>query len=275
MEDAVDVRFGPEGELPTEFYAVYDGHGGTEAVSFVKRWLPEAIRSRGGFGDLENLDEVLKEAFTVTDEELLQQLRSQKGLAAQNTGSQGTYVLSSGCVGCAAIVRGGRITVANLGDCRAVLCNNGEIAPLTLDHRTEVNEAERVRLGKLGVEGSSDGYLHGRLGVSRAFGDWAWDAEEKCRGLVCEPEIFRAEVVDDTEFLLLACDGIFEEITSKEAGQIVRRRLRAGYDSKAAAETLVKHAVKRKSPDNVSVIVVLFKRPPKVERSIQVGDTPL
>ena len=25
---------------------------------------------------------------------------------------------------------------------------------------------------------SSDGYVHGRIGVSRAFGDWAWDAEE-------------------------------------------------------------------------------------------------
>merc|ERR1719414_2064330 len=148
MEDAVDVLFGPEGELQTEFYAVYDGHGGTEAVNFVKRWLPEAIRSRGGFGDLENLDEVLKEAFTVTDEELLQQLHSQKGLAAQNTGSQGTYVLSSGCVGCVAIVRGGRITVANLGDCRAVICSEGKFLPLTVDHQaiSEVNEAERERL---------------------------------------------------------------------------------------------------------------------------------
>merc|ERR1712196_518268 len=52
---------------------------------------------------------------------------------------------------------------------------------LTLDHSAETNEAERDWLKALGVEVGSDGYLHG---VSRAFGDWAWDAEEKCHDLL-------------------------------------------------------------------------------------------
>jgi len=133
---------------------------------------------------------------------------------------------------------------------------------LTVDHRPQDNDGERDRLEGLGVEVSSDGYLHGRIGVSRAFGDWAWDAGEKCKGLLCRPDVVTTEITSDTEFLLLACDGVFEKMTTREAGQIVRRRLRAGGDAQAAAETLVKHAVKRKGSDNMSAIVVLFKRPP-------------
>lgn len=253
-----------DGTIASEFYAVYDGHSGTEAVKYVKRQLPGTISGREGFGDPSRLGEVLQEAFTLTDEELLKHLQSQRRSLTQNMSPEGsgTYVLSSGCVGCVAIVRGNEVTVANLGDCRALMCSQGEITPLTIDHRAEVNEGERERLKELGVEVSSDGYLHGRIGVSRAFGDWAWDAEEKCRGLLCKPEISKAEVTDDTEFLLLACDGVFEKMTTKEAGQIVRRRLRTSGDAKAAAEALVKHAVKRNGSDNVSAVVVLFKSPP-------------
>jgi serine/threonine protein phosphatase PrpC len=131
-----------------------------------------------------------------------------------------------------------------------------------VDHRPEGNPAECARLAAAGVELSSDGYLHGRIGVSRAFGDWAWDEKEKCRGLLCLPEIFTAEVTSETEFLLLGCDGIFERMTTREAGQIVRRRLRTVGDAKDAASELVKHAHKRNGSDNLSALVVLFKRPP-------------
>lgn len=260
MEDAVDAIANLNGNLNSEFYAVYDGHSGTEAVQFVRRRLPAVISSHPGFGDAEQLDEALRDAFTSTDEELLQHLQAQGQSPTQKNGS--SYVLSSGCVGCVAIVRGGRITVANLGDCRAVTCTAGDIVALTVDHRPEVNEGERDRLKDLGVEVSTDGYLHGRIGVSRAFGDWAWDAEEKCRGLLCKPEVTSAEVNADTEFLLLACDGVFEKMTTKEAGQIVRRKLRTSGDAKAAAEAIVQHAVKRNGSDNVSAMVVLFKKPP-------------
>uniref|UniRef100_A0A7S4VM37 PPM-type phosphatase domain-containing protein n=2 Tax=Alexandrium monilatum TaxID=311494 RepID=A0A7S4VM37_9DINO len=262
MEDAVDSIAQLEGAVPSEFYAVYDGHGGTEAVQFVKRRLPTTISSHDGFNDPSRIDEVLQEAFTHTDEELLKHLQCQRRAMGRSHGSEGTYVLSSGCVGCIAIVRGADVIVANLGDCRALMCCKGDMKPLTVDHRPDENDGERERLQGLGVEVSNDGYLHGCIGVSRAFGDWAWDAEEKCRGLIGKPEVSRAEVTDDTEFLLLGCDGVFEKITSKEAGQIVRRRLRTTGDAKAAAEGLVRHAVKRGGSDNVSAVVVLFKRPP-------------
>jgi len=141
------------------------------------------------------------------------------------------------------------------------MCSAGEMLTLTVDHRPEGNDEERERLQNLGIEVSSDGYVHGRIGVSRAFGDWAWDAGEKCKGLLCQPDVSAFEITSDAEFLLLACDGVFEKMTNREAGQIVRRRLRTTGDPKDAAEALVKNASKRNGSDNLSAVIVLFQRP--------------
>jgi len=135
---------------------------------------------------------------------------------------------------------------------------------LTVDHHPINNEEDAARLKSLGVSVSRDGtdaYLHGRLGVPRAFGDWAWHMKEKCLGLSSTPDIYEAEVTDDTEFMLLACDGIFEKMSSKEAGQIVRRNLRRTRNAKEAAEALVKNASKMEGTDNLSAIVVIFTLP--------------
>merc|ERR1712136_124076 len=140
------------------------------------------------------------------------------------------------------------------GDCRGILCNDGKPVALTEDQSPE----------GIGVEVSSDGYLHGRIAVSRAFGDWCWERGEKCMGIICQPEFTQAEVTEETEFLLLACDGIFEKMDSNESVRIVRRRLRATGDAKAAAEALVQDAIVRTGSDNLSAVVVLFKRPAAV-----------
>merc|ERR1719498_1567018 len=137
---------------------------------------------------------------------------------------------------------------------------------LTEDHSPQT-ETERRRLEKLGVEVSSDGYLHGRICVSRAFGDWAWDAEDKCPGVICEPEVQKVPLTENSEFLLLACDGIFEKLSSKEAAQVVRRKLRATGCPKAASEALVKDAHISGSQDNLTAVVILFKLPPKVSET--------
>jgi len=283
MEDAVDIILRMDDSAQeTEFYGVYDGHGGTQAVEFVKQKLPNIIRGHSCFTDEHSMEKVLSESFDTMDQELIDNLLNTPDSSASNCetgempamsrvtsikqiaggkGDEETFTLSSGCVVCLALVRSSQIHIANLGDCRAVVCQGGEMQALTVDHRGDVG-SERERLQKLGVEVSSDGYLHGRIGISRAFGDWAWESEEKCKGLICNPDVTQTEITAETEFLLLACDGIFEHMTSKEAGQIVRRRLRATGDAKAAAEALVKSAGKNGS-DNLSAIVVLFKPPPE------------
>lgn len=272
MEDAVDCRPQLDGNLPTEFYAVYDGHSGQEAVAFIKRRLPSILCAHEAFGEPTRIKEVLRDVFISVDEELLDSLRQRdlpplKDAEDDNARTGVNYLLSAGCVACVTVVRGNFISIANLGDCRAVLCRDGDMVPLTEDHHPLENPVEVERLRDLGVEVSGDGYLHSRIAVSRAFGDWAWYAREKCLGLTCVPDVYEAEVTEDTEFMLLACDGIFEKMTTKEAGQIVRRSLRRTRDAKEAAEALVKNAIKMNGTDNLSAIVVVFKLPPGADSS--------
>eukprot|EP00811_Abedinium_folium_P000298 NODE_10272_length_1364_cov_7.151172.p1 GENE.NODE_10272_length_1364_cov_7.151172~~NODE_10272_length_1364_cov_7.151172.p1 ORF type:complete len:333 (+),score=74.01 NODE_10272_length_1364_cov_7.151172:119-1000(+) len=272
MEDAVDVlyRDGVSGGAPPlELYCVYDGHNGTETVEFVRRQLPRALEQRAGLGVPGGVArarvEELVEAFWDVDKQLIAQFQ-------QNVPPHATHrvheplingcVLSSGCVACLAAIEGNAIRIVHLGDCRALICEGGDIRQLTSDHNPEGNELERQRLRELGVHVSTDGYIHGRIGVSRAFGNWEWCAQEKCRGVICRPDVIEAEVTPDTEFLVLACDGIFEKMTAMEVGQIVRRRLRATGSAREAAEALVKHATKRCCTDNITALVVFFRQPP-------------
>jgi serine/threonine protein phosphatase PrpC len=275
-------------------YAVYDGHGGVAAVDFIKDRLPDLIRRHVLYDDSKQMATVLRETFENTEVELLEHLRGHHRPLQERTspasreaarpgsaklaacspgeeaslpsGGESVGKLSPGCVACVTVVRENTIHVANLGDCRAILCCHGDAVELTKDHRPDVNEGERERLQQLGITVSSDGYIHGRISMSRAFGDWVWDAEEKCRGLLCTPETTEAEVTDDVEFLLVACDGIFEKMSSKEAMRTVRRKLRTtGGDAKAAAESLVKFAQALNGSDNLSAVVVVFKVPPPID----------
>lgn len=117
----------------------------------------------------------------------------------------------------------------------------------------------------MGVEVSCDGYIHSKLEVCRAWGDFG--SQGKLPGLIAEPEVFEKTVTDITEFLVLACDGVFEKLSWEEVGRIARRKLRSGGDPKAAAEAIITMAVKAGTSDNVSCTVVLFKAPPQIERS--------
>jgi len=61
--------------------------------------------------------------------------------------------------------------------------------------------------------------LPGRLSVSRTFGDCLAKMEKyggnpKC--IVAEPEIHVVKITDETDFILIGSDGIFDKITTEE-----------------------------------------------------------
>jgi len=259
MEDAIDAQSRLEKcKIPTEFYAVYDGHSGQEAVKYVKRRLFSVICDHEGINNESRTAEVLRDAIKTTDEELCR-------LFDENPPAQGkigNYVLSSGVVACVCLLRGETLYVANVGDCRAVLCVDGEMKQLTKDHRADdENPEEKQRLDDLGVEVTCDGYVNGKVAVSRAFGDYAFFAKEKCKGLIVDPEIFTIEIESGTEFLILGCDGIFERLSSTEVGKTARRSLRSDTSPQQAAKKIVELAKKTDCQDNLSAVVVSIHPP--------------
>jgi protein phosphatase 2C family protein 2/3 len=82
---------------------------------------------------------------------------------------------------------------------------------------------------------------------------------QEVNALVAEPEVLHEVFMDaEDEFVVLACDGVWDVMTPDNVVQFVRRRLLQHGDPQQAAEELVAKAVDLHSIDNVSAIVVRF-----------------
>ncbi|CAK8996656.1 Probable protein phosphatase 2C 2 (AtPP2C02) (Protein phosphatase AP2C2) [Durusdinium trenchii] len=109
MEDAVDVQ--------DNFFAVYDGHGGAEAVvTYVKEAFPKLLGKEKG----PDMGLRMKEAFQKADAALLGHLQ-------QDEADVPDYPLSSGVCACIAVRDEHELAVANLGDCRALAYKGGSL----------------------------------------------------------------------------------------------------------------------------------------------------
>lgn len=245
--------FGPENceEGPSSFYGVFDGHGGNHAADFVCSNLPRFIVEDDGFpGEIEK---AVSSAFLQID-------------AAFADACSANSSLESGTTALAALVIGRSLLVANAGDCRAVLCCRGKAIEMSRDHKPSCSR-EKMRIEASGGY-VYDGYLNGLLNVARAIGDWHMEGVKACDGLgplSAEPEVMTRNLTEEDEFMIIGCDGIWDVFRSQNAVDFARRRLQEHNDPVACCKELVDEAIKRKSGDNLSVVVVCFdSRPPPV-----------
>lgn len=146
--------------------------------------------------------------------------------------------------------------VANVGDCRAVLCTGDAVAvDLTTDHKASL-PAEQARIEASGGF-VHNGRLDGILQISRGFGDLAHKQDGH---LVVTPDVVTHRVDPSDQFLLLASDGVFDVLTSQQAVNFVLRKLQTHGDVQLAAQELVLKAQAYFAHDNVSVIIVALNQ---------------
>ncbi|KAL7508465.1 hypothetical protein ACHAXN_005535 [Cyclotella atomus] len=277
----------------TTFAAVFDGHGGDECSNYLVDALPRHIRNQmltdrealkasiengrgprglhvdqGEDATSELMRRILKTAY----------LRADKEFITPKTAPQ------SGSTGATVVLFGRRLFAANVGDSRVVLARkNGACLELTSDHKpSRPDEAARVR--------AAGGFiLHkrvmGELAITRAFGDKSFkmgikamleeDAEELGAGgmsddatkdltaplVSAEPEIASIVLSHDDEFLLLACDGLFDVFKSQDAITFARQELIAHRGEPAeVARILSDQAIRvRRSRDNVSILIIVLR----------------
>lgn len=135
---------------------------------------------------------------------------------------------SSGCTAVVALLVGRELFVANAGDSRCVLCRNGKTVEMSFDHKPE-DEEESTRIIKAGGRVTMDGRVNGGLNLSRAIGDHAYklnkDLKPEEQMISAMPDVKRITLEDDDEFMVLACDGIWNFMTSEEVVEFVRKRL--------------------------------------------------
>ena len=127
-EDAYQAAPGLDGDPTRGIFSVFDGHGGREAADYAADNLHDNIlREVNDVGSHLDPDEFMKQVkaamikgFLATDQEFL---------------SFGD--LRGGATATTAYLCKGRIWVANVGDCRAVICQGGQAVALTHDHRPD------------------------------------------------------------------------------------------------------------------------------------------
>lgn len=139
---------------------------------------------------------------------------------------------------------------ANVGDARIVLCRNGKALRLSYDHKgSDENEGKRVaNAGGLILNNR----VNGVLAVTRALGD------SYMKDLVTGHPYTTETVIqpDLDEFIILACDGLWDVCSDQEAVDLVRGQ----QDPVAAAKQLVDHALARFSTDNLSCMIVRLNK---------------
>ncbi|KAG0458169.1 hypothetical protein HPP92_023326 [Vanilla planifolia] len=68
----------------------------------------------------------------------------------------------------------------------------------------------------------------------------------------------KMKLTEEDEFLIMGCDGIWDVFRSQNAVDFARRKLQEHNDPEACCQDLVCEALKRKSCDNLAVIVICF-----------------
>ncbi|KAL4514291.1 hypothetical protein Ndes2526A_g04006 [Nannochloris sp. 'desiccata'] len=175
---------------------------------------------------------------------------------------------AAGCTAVCAMVRNGDLIVANAGDSRCVLSRNGQAVALTQDHKP-MDPEEYDRIIKAGGF-VADGRVNGSLNLSRALGDLEYKQSKnlppEAQMVTAFPEIRSEKLQPGTdEFLILACDGIWDVLTNQEAVDFVRERLLAGKTPKQICEEACDHCLAPdtsgcgKGCDNMSIVVSVFK----------------
>mmetsp|Transcript_39748 Transcript_39748/g.63771 ORF Transcript_39748/g.63771 Transcript_39748/m.63771 type:complete len:540 (-) Transcript_39748:116-1735(-) len=164
-----------------------------------------------------------------------------------------------------------RITIANVGDSKALLVrSSGECQELTIDHKP-TRDIEQLRIVKAGGYVFKD-RVNGDLAVSRAFGDLRHKKNKEKRlteqSVVATPEV-SSFLAKHGDFLVLACDGVFERLTPQQVGAFVhdesRSTLGPGKPDLIAAR-LIDYSLYRGSKDNMSCLIVSFLDPGRRRR---------
>lgn len=134
----------------------------------------------------------------------------------------------SGCTAVVALLHDKELFVANAGDSRCVVCRNGKALEMSIDHKPE-DQVEFERIQKAGGRVTLDGRVNGGLNLSRAIGDHGYKMNKKVlpeeQMISALPDIKKISIEPEDEFMVLACDGIWNFMTSDDVVEFVQDRI--------------------------------------------------
>ncbi|RLN85279.1 hypothetical protein BBJ28_00002753 [Nothophytophthora sp. Chile5] len=276
---ALDYAEAPPAPWSTQsaYVGLYDGHGGEECANILHEQLHTWIFRSPEAPALTCKD--LQDCFEALDSSVCDYLLHKDDLSGSTATGVVLRPMADGKL---------LLTIAHVGDCRLVLSKrDGTTVDLTRDHRLTL-EAERERVLQLGGRVVNN-RVNGVMAITRAFGDLEFKGllgrssgdssnafsafgqfsrassreDEKVPALLtARPDVHDLELDPrEDDFLVLACDGLWDVLTSEEATSILRDRMAFHGDLQLAAHELAQEGIRRYSNDNITVIVVLLQPP--------------
>uniref|UniRef100_A0A182UG03 PPM-type phosphatase domain-containing protein n=1 Tax=Anopheles melas TaxID=34690 RepID=A0A182UG03_9DIPT len=259
MEDAYHAKTGLGDSLDDwNYFAVFDGHAGDNVAKHCAANLLQRIITTTEFGN-NDITKGIHTGFLQLDESM------------RNIPELASGLDKSGTTAVCAFISGQHLYIANCGDSRAVLCQNAQPIFTTQDHKPILpGEKERIQNagGSVMVQ-----RVNGSLAVSRALGDYDYKKVAnlgQCEQLVSpEPEIFCRDREPADEFLVLACDGVWDVMSNEELCQFVHNRLEVSDNLVDVANQVIDTCLHKGSRDNMSIIIIAFPGAPPVSEEAQ------
>lgn len=222
---------------------VFDGHGGWQVSDFLQKNIKQHIEDQSQ--NTQNWAETLDQAFDSLENSLTELVRGSYKLGFSS-------VASVGACATVALVTENKFYVANTGDCQAVLVTNrtGEVKGMNICQiHSANNKDEQIKLIKehpgeddvVKCRREKACYVKGRLMPTRTFGDFYLKSQEfnnpdkmtseygfkKQRienfsgpYITHKPDIQVNDVHLDDKYVILATDGLWDEISEQEAAEI-------------------------------------------------------
>jgi len=273
MEDAfVATCVGEEGGwADIALFGVFDGHGGAQVAKFCAEHLPQVVAK----GDSSKASVVLRDSFVHVDEML-------EDLGRNTPPSDPGHPDNVGCTAVVSLVTPDTITVANAGDSRAVLSRNGRAVALSQDHKPNLpKEAARIQKAGGFVTQQRCGphdvvhRVNGKLALSRSMGDLKFKKNVELRAgeqlVSCVPDIKNFRRQSEDEFMVVACDGVWDVMTSQQVVDRIQTdlvKIRCGYlQPDAVVQKILEECVASnpsqnfgRGDDNMTMILVVFNK---------------
>jgi protein phosphatase 1G len=211
---------------------------------------------------------------------MLMKRQAQGGRVAAGGGAQGDnrvcelpdHPVHAGCTAVAVLQVGKRLFTANCGDSRAVVGRGGRAVPLSFDHKP-ADEVERNRIVQAGgfiTEAQGHFRINGNLNLSRSLGDLKYKQNPQCspaqQMITANPDITTHQLDPADDFMIIACDGVWDVLSNEEAVRFVHDRLAAGQTPGSICEQVFDRCIATNpretrgiGGDNMTCLIVQFK----------------
>lgn len=250
---------------------------GQQVALFAARNLPKVLKESANF-KAGNYKQALIDSFIKIDE-ILESAEGKKELAEINAECPKKDTMYSqvdiedlangvGCTACVALITKTEIYVANAGDSRCVLSVSGKAVDMSEDHKPDLeNEKKRI----VGAEGYvEDNRINGSINLSRSLGDLDYKQNPKLKRdsqlIIPMPDVRVETIAGDTEFLVIACDGIWDCLSSQEAVDFISKQIKKEKISKIIEDmmdSIIPFDINEKGGlgcDNMSCIILSFRK---------------